>query len=342
MADITIYTLAEELNMTPSMVSRAFNPDAKIREDKRKLVLETAKKYNFSPNKFASRLSMNTIRIGILISSLFKINTDKMIEGINAAYAGLKDYKIKYDITVINPTEAEFADYERALKKYESYDGLIISGMSSEKYTNIINEFYKKNPNIVQVQAINEEADYLFSSKHNEKTAAYMGAEFLYNCLRKSERKNVILFTGDKESKLHSSAEASFEKACSEFGLKLLESIDMKDSDEVLKNIVPEVFEKYNREIDGIYITSGISIPICEYLEKEKLDVSFVAFDLYEEIKVYLNNGIVSATIEQNVAKQMQNAFEKLLEYIIKGERKNDIIYTDVQLVLKSNMYQFG
>ena len=36
MADVTIYTLAKELNMTPSMISRAFNPEAKIREEKRK------------------------------------------------------------------------------------------------------------------------------------------------------------------------------------------------------------------------------------------------------------------------------------------------------------------
>ena len=48
MPKVTIYTLAQELNMTPSMVSRAFNPDARISEDKRKIVLETAKKYDFS------------------------------------------------------------------------------------------------------------------------------------------------------------------------------------------------------------------------------------------------------------------------------------------------------
>ena len=79
MSDVTIYTLAKELNMTASMVSRAFNPEAKINEEKRKLVLKTAEKYNFSPNKFASRLSMKTVRIAILINGVFAVNTDKMI-----------------------------------------------------------------------------------------------------------------------------------------------------------------------------------------------------------------------------------------------------------------------
>ena len=40
--------IAKELNMTPSMVSRAFNPEAKVSEEKRQIVLETAKKYHFS------------------------------------------------------------------------------------------------------------------------------------------------------------------------------------------------------------------------------------------------------------------------------------------------------
>jgi len=91
MAEVTIYTLAKELNMTPSMVSRAFNPNGKISEEKRKIVLETAEKYGFSPNKFASRLSMKTVRIGILINSRFTVNTDKMIAGIESAYGKLKD-----------------------------------------------------------------------------------------------------------------------------------------------------------------------------------------------------------------------------------------------------------
>ena len=45
MAEVTIYTIAKELNMSPSMVSRAFSPSGKVNEEKRRLILETAKKY---------------------------------------------------------------------------------------------------------------------------------------------------------------------------------------------------------------------------------------------------------------------------------------------------------
>lgn len=342
MHNVTIYTLAKELNMTPAMVSRAFNPNGKISEEKRRIVLEAAEKYNFSPNKFASRLSMKTVQIGILINSKFPVNTDKMISGVKNAYEKLKDYKIKYDITVMNSLVNKQSDYARIFHKYKDYDGIILTGMSSAKYTDMINELYKSNSNIVQVQAVNKSADYLFASKHNEEIASHLAAEFLYNCLKCCERKNILLFTGDKESALHSNAGAAFKEACEKLELNILDSVDMKDNEDYFTKIIPEIFVKYSNKIDGIYITSGFSVPLCRYIEENKIEVPLVCFDTYEEIKAYMEKGIISATISQNVASQMEVAFEMLVKYIITGEKCSKTIYTDVQLVLKSNINQFN
>ena len=341
MSEITIYTLAKELNMTPSMVSRAFNPDGKISESKRKIVLETAKKYGFSPNRFASRLSMKTVCIGIIISCSFPVNTERMISGIENAYTDLKDYKVKYDITLLNPEQNNIDDYIKVLYNYKDFDGVILTGMSASKYTDMINNLYSHNQNVVQVQAINSDANYLFASKHNEETASELSAEFLYNCLKRSNRKNILLFTGDKESALHQSAEVAFCDACKKSGMTVLDSIDMKDNQDYLKKILPEVFDKYAKETDGIYITSGFSTPLSEYLEANEFDIPFVAFDEYEDTKKYLEKGIISAIISQNVSKQMETAFKVLAEHIITGAECDKTIYTYVQLVLKSNMHQF-
>lgn len=341
MSDVTIYTLAKELGMTPSMVSRAFNPNGKISAEKREIVLQAAKKYNFSPNKFASRLSMKTVCIGILINSRFSVNVEKMVSGVKNAYEKLKDYKIKYDIEIMNQDTNNLEDYRKVLCKFRDSDGVLLAGMSSSKYTDIINELYTFNPNIVQVQAINKNADYLFASKHDEKTASYIAAEFLYNCLKWSKRKNVILITGDKESALHSDAEAAFKNACKEFELRILDSIDMKDDEKYFARIIPDIFDKYDKETDGIYVTSGFSAPLCRFMEENNINIPLVTFDTYEEIKAYMQSGIISATIAQNVTKQMESAFEMLVNHIITGESCPKNLYTDIQLVLKSNIHQF-
>ncbi len=341
MQNVTIYTLAEELNMTPSMVSRAFNPNGKISEEKRKIVLETAKKYDFSPNKFASRLSMRNVRIGILINGKFAINTEKMLTGVKNAYEKLKDYKIKYDIEIMNSDVNTLSDYRRVLMKYRECDGVLLTGMSSAKYTDMINELYKFNPNVVQVQAINKNADCLFASKHDEETASRLAAEFLYNCLKYKGRKNILLFTGDRESALHSDAEKAFKRACTELGLVVLDSIDMKDDEAYFAGILSNVFTKYENFTDGIYITSGFSVPLCRYIEENGIDVPCVCFDTYKDIESYMKKGIASATIAQNVTMQMESAFEMLVKHLITGEACPEKLYSDIQLVLKSNFHQF-
>ena len=342
MSDVTIYTIAKELNMTPSMVSRAFNPEARISEEKRQIVLEAARKYNFSPNKFASRLSRKTVRIGILINSKFQITTDNMILGFKQAHEKLKDYKIQYDISVLHPSQKTDEDICEITNRYKSYDGIILTGMSADKYTELINALYDANPNVVQVQAINYRANHLFSSKHDEKLASGLAADFLYNCLRKAERKNILLFTGDMGSSLHASAAEAFGAACGDVGLDILSTVDMKDKEEYFKEILPDIFARYGKQTDGIYITSGISAPLCRFLEENGYDIPVVAFDTHSEIKAYIEKGIISATIAQNVSNQAKIAFEMLVKHIITGEKCPQTVYTNVQLVLKSNMHQFN
>lgn len=341
LSDVTIYTLAKELNMTPAMISRAFNPNARISEEKRKIVLKAAEKYNFTPNKFASRLSMKTVNIGVLINSRFEENIRQMLVGIENAYASLKDYKVKYDINILNPDENTQDDYVGIVNKYKSCDGVILAGMSSAKYIDMINHLYEHTPNIAQVQAINYDVNYLFGSKHNEEIASNLASDFLSQCLKKSERKKIVLFTGDTESALHSSAKCAFEKSCKINDLDLICSVDMKDSEEYFEKIIPGVFEKYQNNIDGIYITSGLSSPLCEYLEKNGIDIPFVAFDIHHETKKYMDKGIISATISQNVSHQMETAFDMLIKYIVTGEEPPKTVFTDVHIVLKSNASQY-
>ncbi|MBO5069588.1 MAG: LacI family DNA-binding transcriptional regulator [Roseburia sp.] len=338
---VTIYTLAEELNMTPAMVSRALNPNGKVSVENRQRVLQTAEKYNFVPNRHASRLSMRSIRIGVLIHIKFKITGEKMLKGIEAAYDNLKDYKIVYDVTVVSRDTKNAWECTSELNKYVDYDGVLISGFSSEKCIPMLNDFAKKNPNIVQFQDINNDIEYLFASRHDETLASNMAAEFLSICLRYKSTKNVLLFTGRQESFVHRNSGKAFLKAAAVYGLNVLECVDMQDSSQVLYECLPQIFEKYGNNIDGIYITSGVSAELCKYIERNGLNLSLVTFDVYDELSEYIEKGIISATISQNISMQAQKAFEMFARYVIDGEKVEKTVSTRVQLVMKSNLYLY-
>ena len=341
MEKITIYELAKKLNMTPSMISRALSPSGKVKADKKALIVKEAEKYGFVPNSFASRLSMKSIRIAVIIRTKSKINTEIMQNALKSAFDSIRDYKVEYVVSLVDAINENEEETKKLILSYTDFDGLIVAGLSAKKYAPTLCAFYEKNKNLVQVQAVNSDIPCLFSSKHDEVLAANTAAEFLSCCLKRSESKNILLLTGDTSSALHKSALSAFEKACTIRGLTLTSTFDMRDSSEFLAENIDEIFKKPDRNIDGIYTTSGNSDPLFEYLEKNALQPFVVAFDTHSAVREYLSKGIVTATISQDVAGQMKNAFLSLVLYLVKGTEPEKTIFSDVRLALQSNIHLF-
>lgn len=331
MKKVTIYTLAEELGMTPSMVSRALNPNGKVNEQKRKLVLQAAEKYHFMPNKVASRLSGKVIKIGVVICTHFKPIRRDLIDGIVAAYAELKDYKIEYEL--FEQTDAYSPEeFSAFTAKLQHCDGVIVSGYSGDAFA----ESLRKLNNLVFLQSSNENVDYLFAVEHDMALASDMASEFLANALQFSERKNITLFTGTLTSPLHTRAKKAFCKACEANGLHIVNSFDTGDKEELLEQILHTDFDQSHT--DGIYITSGVSLPLCRFAEENKLSIPLVTFDVYNELNEYIKKRIISATMFQNAKKQAKTAFEGLVHYLVDNTVPKKNILTSVQLVMKSNL----
>lgn len=338
MKKITIYSLADELNMTPSMVSRAFNPNAKIAKDKRALVLDTAAKYGFVPNKFASRLSMKTIKIGILLYYKAEHLKEEMVLGIKDSYNNLKDYKIEYTLKCISAQEKKPSECEQDLLSFSKFDGVILSGFSSNICKPMLECFYEKNPNIVFLQSICEDTNYLFASKHDEILASELAAEILANRLFHSERKNILLFTGDQTSSVHDRAKKAFFKAAGEHSLNILDCIDMQDRESVLAKLSEDVLEKHKNQFDGIYITSGNCISLCETVRRKNISTSLVTFDIFSRLYSYIEDNTICASIFQNVRAQASTAFLTLCNHIINNNGVEKIIYTPVSPIFKSTL----
>ncbi len=341
MEKVTIYSIAEELGMSPSMVSRALSPNGSVDPQKKKLIIKTAEKHGFIPNKFASRLSGKHIKIGVFLYVRYRPVADKIILGIKEAYDELKDYKIEYEIKIVEKSKKRARDCEEDLFSLVDCDGVLVFGLGSKHCTDMLMRFYEKNPNLVQVQSVNADAKNLFSSKHDAALASGIAADFIYNCLRNSERKNVLLFTGDLSYSLHSIAMEQFKKKCEEYDLNLIDIIDMKDDENYLQSILDDVFSKYIGKIDAIYTTSGNCAPLCEYVKSRNINVCLVTFDTFPWIVDYIRCGTVYATISQKIDKQSYIAFTELVKYIMESVHPNSEIFTDAQLVMKSNIEKY-
>jgi DNA-binding LacI/PurR family transcriptional regulator len=85
MKKTTITTLAEELGVTPSTISRALNDSPKISEARRREVRELARKRGFQLRDFATRITNLCVLICTTTpeEDLFSTYTDQVINGVN-------------------------------------------------------------------------------------------------------------------------------------------------------------------------------------------------------------------------------------------------------------------
>ena len=337
---VTIYTIAEALNMSVSMVSRAFKPESKLNPEKRKLILETAEKMGFVQNKMASRLSMKPIRIATVIYGRFWGYYAEMVRGIEAASRDFSDYKVSSTVHVLPFGQYTVQDAFDLLDRLaeEKFDGMIVHGLYGEEAARKIDQLSEKGLVVATLHNDILSCRRLFTSMSNTELTGSMAAELLDIFLPQDKRR-VVLFAGNMMSLVHQTLTFSFIRHANKFNLQLMRHYATQDYPEEAARMVEEAFRDFP-DINGIYISSANSAPICRYLEENDLGdkVAVIASDVFPELSSYMRKGVVNATIYQDPFNQGRNAFEGLFYHIAEGKKISSIIMTDPQIVLRSNL----
>lgn len=340
---VTIYTLAEELHVSPSAVSRAFNPTTRLNAEKRAKILALAEKYNFSPNRAAARLSRKEIKIGVLIINRIPAFYQPMYEGILAGEKEHSTEKVTADIRMLPPDDNAGTATLETLEEFKNkhYDGIIVHGLYSQEIVMKINELTDNGIPVVTLHNDLPASRRLFNSTSNTSMTGAMAAELLKGFIP-SKEKRVVLFTGSMSSQIHQQLFLSFSNACRSEGLLLLQSYDTLDVPAFAEHLVEEAFETYP-DLNGIYVSSANSLAICEYLKQHDLGgkVALITSDVFSELNDYIRAGIVSASLYQDPFKQGKNAFVNLYRHIVERVTLPQIILSNTQIVLKSNLSLF-
>lgn len=312
---ITIYTLARTLGLTPTAVSRAFNPNSRLAPEKRRLILETAEKYGYKPNQMASRLSMEQIKIGVLIYASFMPYCEKLVEGIKLAQKRLSDYKISCDLRLLERATHTDGECRAVMREFaeNKYDGVILSGIY-DSFNGDLNMLAEAGCKLVSIHSRLNYDGCLFSSTHDFSIAGKLSADFI-NAAR---RRSCLLVTGRADIYTHKTIGESFTAAAKDYGIAIYDTVDIEGVSD-RRNWAGEYFSKHIGEFDSIYVTTGNSLDICRALRQTftKGSLTAVISDIYPEMIEFINDGTVSASIFRNQAMQAQRAYELLAEYLM-------------------------
>lgn len=195
MKKVTIYDIAKEANVSPSMVSRVINGSGPVKKEKAEKILQIIKKYNYVPNALARSLTKKESRtIGIIlpdISNPFFVQIYKEAEKRALEHG--------YNIILGN----SFSDYKIESLYLKSFlekqvDGIIFLGgrinacKLDEKYVKEMAEIKGKVP-IITVNSIYEESSTLNIVTDEEK-----GFRELVEFIAKKGYKKIGIILGEK------------------------------------------------------------------------------------------------------------------------------------------------
>ncbi|MGH1436413.1 MAG: LacI family DNA-binding transcriptional regulator [Lewinella sp.] len=122
--DLTIYDLAQELNVSPSTVSRALNNHSSIGKKTKEAVQKLAKQLGYRPNTLASSLRTNRSNtIGIMVSWINRPFISSLIAGIEA-----EARQAGYHVIISQSCDSTESEIENLKALYDSrISALIVS-----------------------------------------------------------------------------------------------------------------------------------------------------------------------------------------------------------------------
>ena len=162
--NISITKMSEIMNISVSEISRAFNPDYKMNDEKRAYILSTCEKYGYVPNKMASRLSKKSIKIGVMVPNVVEYSSREIIRGIKEGHKRVFDYKVVLSLKTMG-SNSDASTYCNAIQELvdENCDGLILSANDEPQIIEKINEVSNLGIPVAALGADLEKSDILFS-----------------------------------------------------------------------------------------------------------------------------------------------------------------------------------
>ena len=341
-----MYTIAEEVGMSVAAVSRAFDANSRLKPEKRQLIFETAERLGYVPNKMASRLSGEPMRLGILIYGVLPVFYNEYISGFQNAYSEYMDYKVSMDLRVLPVTEYTDADVYAVLDTFiqDNCEGVILSGMSYSRHLPQLNRLTKHHIPYILLNCDLPQCQRSGVSCNDVETAGAMAAQLLHSAIHtnhhQTETKHPIaLFTVNREQTSQIGLTDSFCRAADTYDLDVVRICLTRDDPVLASAMLEELLTEYPG-LAGIYITSANSVSICRKLCHMGLGgkVAVVASDIFTELAEFIRQDVVFASIYQNPFAQAKDAFSAMFSFLSDKISIPEYIQTRPEIVMKSNL----
>jgi LacI family transcriptional regulator len=327
--DITIYDLANELNISIATVSRALKDDPVVSKKTRKKIFELAEKRGYRSNHFARNLRIQkTNTIGVIVSKLTSYFQASAISGIEkiANSEG-------YNLIISQSSETSKKEAASARTMFDSrVDGLLVSLAFDTNTLEHFDQFFSKKVPVIFYDRVIEHASSTCVIIDNVK-AAYEATKHLIE----QGCKRIVHITAPPQQNVYTDRLRGYRQALADYNLAFSEE------DVIIGNLSMEAGVEAANTIlsmepkpDGIFVANDNCAAGCMMALKQKgvlipQDIAFCGF----------NNDPVSRVIEPNLTTVSYSGFEigqVAAQQLINHLRGMSTIHSTNTIILRSEL----
>jgi LacI family transcriptional regulator len=275
--DVTIYDIADKLELSSATVSRALQNNPAISNKTRKRIQDTAKELGYRHNNFASNLrTQKTNTIGVLLHELNSNFITSVLAGIEKVTT-----EANYDLIITHSNEQVEKEIANAHNLFHKrVDGLIASLAFDTKDLDHFQQFEEKGIPVIFFDRVEEKGQYTKVIIDNHKSG-YEATEHLIQ----QGCKRIALVTATLQRNVYAQRHKGYMDALSDNGLPYKkELVLIKDlSDESGVEAAHQIL-KMKPMPDGVFITNDFTAAVCMHTLKEhgvKIpeDIAIVGFN---------------------------------------------------------------
>lgn len=340
MKKATIYDIAAALDISTATVNRALNNKPNVSAKTRELVLAKAEELGFTMNRAAKSLARKTLQIDFILYNRVPVFHNEIAAGAAKAFEDLTDFNVQGEIHTFTGTD--YFVHQQILRKmrelYDAkHDGLLLLGtFDTSDFHELVDQFEQSSYRVGLVGSELPGSGRTFSVLQNNIRAGRLAAELLYRMTGKGP---VAAFTGRPDNVVHMNSIRGFSEECRRRGMNFTAIYENHDDPEYAAYNTERLFREHP-ETSGLYINSANSAPVCRKLEELGLGgkIALVTSDLFDEIRGYMRQDVVQATIFQDPFRQGYLAVEQMYKCLAEGEVPESVLTIEPTVILQSHI----
>ena len=214
------------------------------------------------------------------------------------------------------------------------YDGALVCAKRSPGFQEL------RERHIFIATAVNdvEKENRRFCICYNGKVAGRMAAELLWR-MGDGVRPVAVATSSLEKRSIHFDIQEGFDQQLNATPLKLVEVYRHHDDPDEAYEKTMELLDR-RPELGGIYVDSFNSLGVVRAVTEKGLGgkLCIVTSDIYRELRGFISQGLVCASIFQNQYEQGRQGLRSLYHAIADGDAMPDQVVLPPQIIMGSNL----